>query len=173
MQDVGGLRIVSKVDLSGQDKIVSRIVDAFPNARLIDRRKNPKYGYRAVHVIAVLDERRIEIQIRTQLQDLWAQAIERLADKAGREIRYGGTPQSCGEDVETLLNFAADIANVESYLTRLNKLRSNLPQPSRAAFNQRQMRLHLANVQSLRLEMIKQEESILAKLSAIMDSGAA
>ena len=30
MQDIGGLRIVSEVDLTTQNEIVSRIVDAFP-----------------------------------------------------------------------------------------------------------------------------------------------
>ena len=73
MQDIGGLRIVLKLDLTGQDKIVSKILDMFAKAKVIDRRESPKHGYRAVHVIALLDERRIEIQLRTQLQDLWAQ----------------------------------------------------------------------------------------------------
>ncbi len=84
---------MSKTDLAGQDMIVSRVVDTFPSTRVIDRRKNPKFGYRAVHIIVTLDERRIEIQVRTQLQDLWAQAMERLADEAGREIRYGVHPR--------------------------------------------------------------------------------
>lgn len=69
MQDIGGLRIVSELDLTAQDMIVSRILDAFPVTRVIDRRRSPTHGYRAVHVIATLGERRIEIQVRTQLQD--------------------------------------------------------------------------------------------------------
>ena len=32
----------------------------------------------------------VEVQIRTELQDLWAQVFERLADRWGRAIRYGG-----------------------------------------------------------------------------------
>ena len=46
-----------------QDKIVNKILDMFPNAKVIDRRKSPKHGYRAIHVIAMLDDRRIEIFI--------------------------------------------------------------------------------------------------------------
>jgi hypothetical protein len=34
----------------------------------------------------------VEVQIRTELQDLWAQVFERLADRWGRSIRYGGEP---------------------------------------------------------------------------------
>src|SRR4030095_679320 len=132
MQDIGGLRIVLKVDLTGQDKIVSKILDMFRNAKVIDRRESPKHGYHAVHVIALLDERRIEIQLRTQLQDLWAQAIERLADEAGRDIRYGGTPKARREDVESVLNLANDIAQVEGTVTTLNKIKSEWPQPNRA-----------------------------------------
>ena len=59
MQDIGGLRIVSDMDLDGQDKIVRKIVDAFPVTRVIDRRINPSHGYRALHVIATVDERPI------------------------------------------------------------------------------------------------------------------
>jgi ppGpp synthetase/RelA/SpoT-type nucleotidyltranferase len=33
MQDIGGLRIVSDVDLTNQDNIVKRITDTFPIAR--------------------------------------------------------------------------------------------------------------------------------------------
>ncbi len=122
MQDIGGLRIVSEVDLTKQDEIVKKIVDAFPLTRVIDRRRRPTHGYRAVHVIATLDERLIEIQVRTQLQDLWAQAMERLADEAGREIRYGGAPQKRGEDVESLLNISHEIAEIEVMFTKLNQL---------------------------------------------------
>lgn len=49
-------------------------------------------GYRAVHVIAKVDNIPVEVQFRTELQDLWAQVFERLADGWGRQIRYGGEP---------------------------------------------------------------------------------
>ncbi len=87
MQDIGGLRIVSEVDLTKQDEIVKRIVEVFPITRVIDRRSRPTHGYRAVHVIATLDERLIEIQVRTQLQDLWAQAMEARRRSVARTWR--------------------------------------------------------------------------------------
>ena len=57
MQDIAGLRIVGR---------------------------HPRHGYRAVHVIPEVDGFLVEIQVRTRLQDSWAQGMERLADQAGR-----------------------------------------------------------------------------------------
>ena len=91
MQDIGGLRIVSEVDLTKQDEIVKRIVDVFPITRVIDRRRRPTHGYRAVHVIATLDERLIEILVRTQLQDAghrqWSDWPTRPVARSGMEVR--------------------------------------------------------------------------------------
>jgi ppGpp synthetase/RelA/SpoT-type nucleotidyltranferase len=71
-----------------------------------------------VHVIAVVDGYRIEIQIRTHLQDRWAQSMEKLADVVlGRQIKYGGIPFG-GEIgrklVEVSISEANDIAEWEA-----------------------------------------------------------
>jgi hypothetical protein len=60
----------------------------------VDRRADPRFGYRAVHLIVRIDELLVEIQIRTEMQDSWAQIVERLGDRWGRDIRYGGDPES-------------------------------------------------------------------------------
>ncbi len=171
MQDIGGLRIVSEADLAKQDEIVKRIVDAFPITKMIDRRRRPTHGYRAVHLIVTIDGHLIEIQVRTQLQDLWAQAMERLADKAGREIRYGGVAQTRSEDVETLPNISRDIAQAEVMVTQLNPLETNLPKPKRAASMQREIRLHIAKVRSFRAYLREREESIRTMLEAMTAQG--
>jgi len=41
----------------------------------------------------------VEIQIRTGLQDMWAQITEKLADKWGRGIRYGEDPENPDAEV--------------------------------------------------------------------------
>ena len=158
MQDIGGLRIVSEVDLTGQDTIVSRIVDIFPVARVIDRRKSPNHGYRAVHVIATLGERRIEIQVRTQLQDLWAQAMERLADEAGREIRYGGTPQARSEDVESLLNSRHRNCTDRGYGTKLNQMETGCPSQIARTSDATRAAIASGEIQSFRLAYDEHEE---------------
>jgi ppGpp synthetase/RelA/SpoT-type nucleotidyltranferase len=156
------------VDLTEQDTIVSKIVETFSITKVIDRRKHPTHGYRAVHVIATLDERHIEIQVRTHLQDLWAQAVERLADEAGREIRYGGPPHGRSEDVKNVLNLSNDIAEVELALVKLRKMETGLPQPRRAPFMQRELRLHFVQLQNLRAFLREREQTIRAKLEMIM-----
>jgi ppGpp synthetase/RelA/SpoT-type nucleotidyltranferase len=98
VQDIAGLRVVADMSLQEQDAMRTRIESLFPGCAVQDRRVAPSFGYRAVHVIALQDGYRVEIQVRTYLQDLWAQVIERLADAWGRGIRYGEGP----EDLEAV-----------------------------------------------------------------------
>lgn len=95
MQDVAGVRVTIPSESSRlvQDSVVRQIQHAFPDSRVRDRRDSPTHGYRAVHVIVDEDNCPVEIQVRTHLQDLWAQVVERLADLWGRGIRYGEPPE--------------------------------------------------------------------------------
>lgn len=93
IQDVAGLRLVEDWTLAEQDDCAGRLTRAFPVSRLVDRRANPTHGYRAVHLIVVIDGYQVEIQIRTRLQHLWAEVIERVSDVWGRGIRYGEEPE--------------------------------------------------------------------------------
>jgi hypothetical protein len=109
VQDIAGARIVVHGCRLEQDESVSRIYEHFEaitnrEPRVVDRRISPSHGYRAVHVVAFIDEVPVEIQVRTELQNLWAQIVERLADRWGRGIRYGGLPDLPGQhalDVKT------------------------------------------------------------------------
>jgi hypothetical protein len=95
MQDVAGARIVVKGGLASQDSVVQLLENSFPVVlRKEDRRANPRSGYRAVHVIVEVEGYPVEIQVRTWMQDAWAQAYEKLADEEqlGRGIRYGEIP---------------------------------------------------------------------------------
>jgi ppGpp synthetase/RelA/SpoT-type nucleotidyltranferase len=96
VQDVAGARIITTGSRADQDEMVQKIVATFKNEtrppRVKDRREEPSAGYRAVHVIVTVDGVPVEVQVRTLNQDLWAQIVERLADRWGREIRYGGSP---------------------------------------------------------------------------------
>jgi hypothetical protein len=96
IQDLAGTRIVVDGGRLDQDRIVGRIMEAFrdcpkPPDR-IDRRAKPSFGYRAVHVIVYEDGAPMEIQVRTRLQDAWAQISEKLGDIWGRGLRYGEGP---------------------------------------------------------------------------------
>ena len=92
MRDIAGVRIVIDGDRLEQDRVVERIRGLFPDTRTIDRRAVPSHGYRAVHVIVRTQGCLVEVQVRTHMQDIWAQTVERLADTIGRQIRYGEPP---------------------------------------------------------------------------------
>lgn len=99
MQDIAGLRIVRDMALGEQTDLAVRIATLFDGGKLVDRRTKPSYGYRAVHVVAKVDGRLVEIQVRTVMQDRWAQIVERMADPWGRQIRYGQPPDRPDEHV--------------------------------------------------------------------------
>jgi len=93
IDDVIGVRVVGDFTLSEQDAIADSLGAAFDGAlKTRDRRSEPSAGYRALHVIVKAEESRAEIQVRTRLQAEWADVFERLADKWGRQIRYGLPP---------------------------------------------------------------------------------
>lgn len=94
IQDIAGLRVVGEMTLPEQDELASGLAALFEKARVVDRRPSDKasHGYRAIHVIAKIGGRPVEIQVRTVLQDRWAQITEKLGDAWGRQIRYGEPP---------------------------------------------------------------------------------
>ena len=73
----------------------------------------PQQGYRGVHLWLRTPAGRIEIQLRTLLQSVWANAYERAGDIAGRRIRYeaGYRPDDpwLSELVDQLIQLSADI----------------------------------------------------------------
>ena len=78
--------------LETQDELVVALTSELSDSRIVDRRKTPMFGYRAVHVVARVEGFPVEIQVRTESQDDWAQVMEELADGWGRGIRYGDPP---------------------------------------------------------------------------------
>jgi len=87
MQDIAGCRIVvpSRVQ---QDGLVDSLSSVFPDHRLVDRREQPRHGYRAVHVIVREQGRPVEIQVRTDLQHQWANLVEWSASFGG-DLKHG------------------------------------------------------------------------------------
>lgn len=77
-----------------QEQFLASLLTDFPGALVIDRRENPSHGYRAVHIIAEISGKPIEIQLRTSLQHLWAEVSEKSSDVLDPTIKYGGGPES-------------------------------------------------------------------------------
>jgi Region found in RelA / SpoT proteins len=123
IQDLAGARIVIDGGRLDQDRAVRRIVQAFrecPKPPIVtDRREKPSYGYRAVHVIVYEDSMPMEIQIRTELQDTWAQISEKLGDIWGRGIRYGQAPDMPHSPVR--LGPLSTRGEVVAYLQKLSE----------------------------------------------------
>lgn len=92
IQDIAGARIVVG-DGEEQERLVERICARFSRVSVDDKRTQPSFGYRAVHVI-VSAPLPFEVQVRTEIQHAWAQLSERLADRYGFELKYGGGPQT-------------------------------------------------------------------------------
>ena len=92
MQDIAGLRVVEEIDRVAQEEMAKRVQEMYPGSKRTDRREMPSHGYRAIHVVVPVNVCWVEVQLRTRLQDLWAQLVERLGDAWGRQIRYGGEP---------------------------------------------------------------------------------
>ena len=102
VQDLAGARIVVSDRLEqdqARDRICAHFTAAGHPCRVRDRRDDPSHGYRAVHVIVQFGGIPIEVQIRTELQDSWAQIVERLGDQWGRGLRYGAGPEMPSAEV--------------------------------------------------------------------------
>ncbi|HEV2755682.1 MAG TPA: hypothetical protein VG318_07880 [Actinomycetota bacterium] len=128
IQDIAGTRIVPDVTLDEQDAIVSKIA-ARLGGKVYDRRETPSHGYRAVHLVARVQTRRVEVQVRTPLQHLWAEVMERVADRFGRGIRYGEMPREAARrgTVEGLIALSENIAHHEGLRASLEALAAELP----------------------------------------------
>jgi hypothetical protein len=92
IRDLAGARVVFPMSLSDQDEVAKRIAALWGGIQVIDRRAQPSFGYRAVHLVPKIDGCSVEIQLRTVYQHTWAQLMETFGDMWGREIRYGGAP---------------------------------------------------------------------------------
>ncbi len=112
IQDIAGCRIVVK-DIADQNKIVDQLRILFDNHKIKDRRENPSHGYRAVHVIVFVNGKAVEIQVRTELQHLWAEKSEKLADSFGQEVKYGGGEELVRKDLKVSSDNVKILEDVE------------------------------------------------------------
>jgi GTP pyrophosphokinase len=119
MQDIEGCRIVVP-DFETQEARLTIISVQFPNIEVVDRRKRPSHGYRAVHVIVTAENHPVEVQVRTTLQHLWAELSERMADElTDPAVKYGGGPKRVRELLSDTSERIAFIEEMEQEVFRL------------------------------------------------------
>jgi ppGpp synthetase/RelA/SpoT-type nucleotidyltranferase len=100
MQDIAGCRIVV-ADVPQQDAMVDAIRESFDTITVIDRREYPSHGYRAVHLVVTIDGSPVEIQVRTELQQHWAQVSEIVSELVDKRLKYGEGPTELLSVLET------------------------------------------------------------------------
>ena len=92
MEDVAGCRAI----LRDQDEVyavLARILETWPGSHVDDYVKHPQEtGYRAVHVVVVEGGRKVEIQLRTPVQNRWADEVEAAADRLTIPLKNGQGP---------------------------------------------------------------------------------
>jgi ppGpp synthetase/RelA/SpoT-type nucleotidyltranferase len=174
MQDVAGVRIVIEGGLIEQDSRAHDLIRLFPTARVVDRRSRPSHGYRALHLVPVVSGYPVEVQLRTRLQDLWAQAFERVADRAGRGIRYGDVPPDWTHQVERLQIASEDVSDIEELdrdrLMEREKLKDLLKHAAkRASSGQDVIRTLQLKQKFWEEKSFKLKEEIRARLSAVVE----
>lgn len=127
MQDIAGCRLVVP-DIPAEDMVVARLMQLFDDAVVIDRRGEPSYGYRAVHVIVERDGRLIEIQIRTSLQHRWAELSEKMSDVVDPTIKYGGGDTKARHVLNTASEAVEKIETLEKQITNAFPMISSNPE---------------------------------------------
>lgn len=115
IQDIAGCRVVVETVVD-QDRAVSNTTALFSKSHIVDRRQNPSFGYRAVHVIAEVEGKPVEIQVRTTLQHLWAEISERLSDTKDMALKYGGGPEYLRKYLDGASQLVAGAEDLEKAL---------------------------------------------------------
>jgi ppGpp synthetase/RelA/SpoT-type nucleotidyltranferase len=127
VQDLAGVRIDADFLLDTQLALATEIAEHFGDKSVIrDIRAQPHSGYRAVHVWLRLPAGKVEVQIRTEAQSVWANTYERLGDLLGRGIRYGEMPEgpNSASLVGSLHRISEQIAAAEELEQRTVDLQS-------------------------------------------------
>jgi ppGpp synthetase/RelA/SpoT-type nucleotidyltranferase len=125
IQDIAGCRLIVS-DFANQERIVASLTELFSNRTVIDRRQKPSHGYRAVHVITVIDKKSVEIQVRTILQQLWAELSEKLSDLMDPTIKYGGGDELIKRILTNASELVASQDELESTTLKAHILHSRL-----------------------------------------------
>jgi ppGpp synthetase/RelA/SpoT-type nucleotidyltranferase len=92
LDDIAGVRAVMQSERD-VNALLLQLATA-RNKRVRDYRQSDRNGYRAVH-LTLLSEAgsSVELQLRTEIQHVWAGLSERRAAVVGHEVKYGGGPQ--------------------------------------------------------------------------------
>jgi len=105
MQDIAGGRIIVPDKLlqdAACDAILRMTGDPQSGVVLFrevsdTRRDGDEHGYRAVHVVVGVDGKPVELQVRTAVQQGWAQLVEGLDQRFGWDLKHGQGPRDVAD----------------------------------------------------------------------------
>ena len=123
MQDVGGCRVVLP-SLEAIARVGRRFTANSERRngeadRVLDYVTNPRpSGYRAIHIHTRYGGRRIEVQLRTPWQHLWARLVEDLTSRTGVDYKNGAGPPGHHSGLQSLgdLYAARDIEGPDRWV---------------------------------------------------------
>jgi len=145
LQDIGGSRVI----LSNLDNVYKFYNNIKENSDIhikdeVDYIKNPREsGYRGIHlIIEDKDEGLVtELQIRTQLEHIWATAVETAGLAIGHELKFGrgdtdwldmfaymskimANDEGANNNIEEYKNRIIDLNNKNDFMAKLEVLRN-------------------------------------------------
>ena len=101
LEDIAGCRVVVPT-LREQHELVSLVRREFEVIRERDYQTEPRGGYRALHVVVRSQGKAVEVQLRTELEEQWANTVERLAERLDPQIKYGAGPSGVGQTLDSV-----------------------------------------------------------------------
>jgi hypothetical protein len=156
-------------DIAEQERIVESVTGLFDNVIVADRRERPSFGYRAVHLIVRRGTKLVEVQVRTALQQRWAELSEKLADLVDPAIKYGGGEPAIQGILMRVSAVVATEEELESEIFRGEKLvASTLERGDRPRYDKKLKDLKL-NLSKARRKQGPFKESTLKTMEEIID----
>ena len=92
LDDIAGVRAVMQSDSDVNALVLQLATEQVKRVR--DYRERDRNGYRAVHLTLLSESgKSVELQLRTEIQHVWAGLSERRAAVVDHAVKYGGGPQ--------------------------------------------------------------------------------
>ena len=93
MQDIGGCRAVLN-NIDEVRRVERRLTRNRHPVKVDDYVLKPQIsGYRAVHIVVIYDDKRVEVQLRTRRMHQWAVSVEQLGSKIRHDLKNGLGPE--------------------------------------------------------------------------------
>lgn len=123
------------------------------------------------NIIPRIEGRRVEIQLRTHLQDTWANAVESIGDLWGRWVRYGLPPEGPPDQIAVRAALVTDFIRLSDLWYECEKAVLPLAEAKRLAEKGDPAAAKRADeLRDVVSEAFRAASKLLAKITATMVS---